>query len=80
MSITGIALYRKLEAANATWSMRDCSAFVLGMNASYLAQRGELVLSERALINAFRHLWRERKFWLAWTVARSLLWGVRSDE
>jgi len=45
------------------------------MNPSYLAQRGERELSERALINTFRHLWGERRYWLAWTVARAILWG-----
>ena len=75
MGITGIELYRLLESAKITWSRRDCSAFVFGMNPSYLAQRGDRELSERALVNAFRHLWAERKYWLAWQVARAILFG-----
>jgi len=75
MTMTGIELYRLLESAKITWSRRDCSAFVFGMNPSYLAQRGDRELSERALVNAFRHLWTERRYWLAWTVARAILFG-----
>ena len=75
MAKTGIQLYRSLEDAKVTWSRRDCSAFVLVINPSYLAQRGDRRLSERALINAFRHLWTERRYWLAWKVARAILWG-----
>ena len=75
MAMTGIELYRFLESAKITWSRRDCSAFVFGMNPSYLAQRGDRELSERALVNAFRHLWAGRRYWLAWKVARLILFG-----
>lgn len=75
MNTTGISLYQYLERHKATWSKRDASTYLFGMNPSYLAQRGDRELSERALINLFQHLWRERRFLLCWKVARLVLWG-----
>lgn len=77
MPTTGSSLYLYLLSRNVTWSRRDMSSYLLGMNPSYLAQLGNRELSERALINLFRFLWSERRFWLAFNVARLILWGGR---
>ena len=60
MKTTGIDLYHYLARHKVTWSRRDASSYLFGMNPSYLAQRGDRELSERALINLFRRLWDER--------------------
>jgi hypothetical protein len=75
MPTTGIALYQYLAHHKVTWSRRDASSYLFGMNPSYLAQLGDRQLSERALINLFRFLWGERRYWLAFNVARLILWG-----
>lgn len=80
MNTTGIDLYHYLARRKVTWSRRDCSQFLLGMNPSYLAQRGDRELSERALINLFQHLWGEHRFWLCWKVARIILWRRPSNR
>ena len=72
---TGIDIYHHLARRKLTWSLRDCSTHFLGMNASYLAQRGDRELSERAMINLFQRLWEERRFLLCWKVARLILFG-----
>lgn len=74
MNTTGISLYQYLERHKATWSKRDASTYLFGMNPSYLAQRGDREISERALINLFQHLWGERRFLLCWKVAQVILW------
>lgn len=73
MNTTGTAIYLLLERKKITWSRRDASTYLLGMNPSYLAQRGDRELSERALINLFQFLWRERRYSLALGVAHELL-------
>ena len=75
MKNTGTSIYRLMEQKKISWSKRDMSQFLLGMNPSYLAQLGDRELSERALINLFRFLWGERRFWLAARVAHCLLFG-----
>lgn len=75
MPTTGIALYHYLARKKVTWSRRDASSYLFGMNPSYLAQRGDRELSERALINLFRRLWEERRYLLAARVACVVLWG-----
>ena len=75
MPTTGIALYQYLALRKVTWSRRDASSYLFGMNPSYLAQRGDRELSERALINLFRYLWEARRFILAFRVARAILFG-----
>lgn len=75
MFTTGIDIYHQLERRKLTWSLRDCSSHFLGMNPSYLAQRGDRELSLQALTNLFRRLWEERHFILAFRVARAILFG-----
>ena len=75
---TGIHIYHQLVRRKLTWSLRDCSSYFLGMNPSYLAQRGDRALSERALIHLFRRLWPNHLI-LAIKVARLILF-VGSDR
>lgn len=77
MKTTGISLYQYLARHKVTWSKRDASTYLFGMNPSYLAQLGDGELSERALINLFQHLWEERRYVIALRVARAILWGDR---
>jgi hypothetical protein len=74
MTTTGIHVYRLLVRRKLTWSLRDCSSYFFGMNPSYLAQRGDRALSERALIHLFRRLWPNHMI-LAIKVARLILFG-----
>ena len=75
MTITDLDFYQSLALRGWTTSHRDYSSYYLGMNASYVAQRGDRGLSERALINLFRRLWEERHFLLAAKVAWAILFG-----
>jgi hypothetical protein len=79
MPTTGTALYHYLAHRKVTWSRRDASEFIFGMNPSWLAQRGDREVSPAALINLFQFLWRERRYWLAFNVARAILWGGRAE-
>jgi hypothetical protein len=74
-TMTGIEIYHLLARRNLSWSRRDASHFILKMNPSYLAQRGHLPLSHRAMLNLFTHLWQERRYVLAARVAWVILWG-----
>jgi hypothetical protein len=67
-------LYQKLFENNLTTSQRDFSARYLCMNPSYLAQRRDAAVSERALINCFQQLWHEHRYILAARVALIVLW------
>jgi hypothetical protein len=69
--------YSILSAAGHTTSLRDYSAYYLGMAENYACLRGERGPSERALVNLFRRLWDERRFWLAAKVARAILFEMR---
>jgi hypothetical protein len=65
--------YRELERRGLTTSQRDFSTYYLSMAPNYACLRTGRGLSERALINLFRRLWEERRFWLALRVAHELL-------
>lgn len=75
MTITGIEIHHRLVRAKLAWSLRDTSQFILKMNPSYLAQRGHLPLSDRAMPSLFRHVWQERRYILAAKIGRAILWG-----
>lgn len=74
MTTTGIDLYHQLVRRKLTSSLRDCSSYFLGMNPSYLAQRGDRELSKRALTHLFLRLWPNHPI-LAIKVARLILFG-----
>lgn len=76
--MNGIEIYAECERKNLTWSRRDFSQWLLGMNPSYLVQRGDRPLSQAALTNLFQHLWGKRRYLLAAKVGRAILWGERS--
>lgn len=78
VTMTGIQAYQLLARENLSWSRRDTSQFILKMNPSYLAQRGHLPLSDRAMLHLFRHLWQERRYLLAAKIGRAILWGSAS--
>jgi hypothetical protein len=67
--------YRTLFRRGLTNSLRDYSAYYLGMAENYACLRGERGPSERALIHLFRRHWEEHRFLLAALVAVNILWG-----
>jgi hypothetical protein len=75
MTNTDLNFYRPLAARGYTTSLRDYSSYYLGMAENYACLRGERGPSERALINLFRRLWEERRFILAFRVAKAILFG-----
>lgn len=79
MNNVGIDFYPILAKRGLTTSQRDFSSYYLGMAENYACLRGERGPSERALINLFRRLWEERRYWLAFTVARAILWGGHTE-
>jgi hypothetical protein len=79
MTNAGIPYYPLLARHNLTNSLRDYSGHYLGMAENYACVRGNRGPSERALINLFRCLWKERHFILATRVAWAILWGDRTD-
>jgi hypothetical protein len=78
MQNTGFDFYRHLSRRGLTSSLRDYSAYYLGMAENYACLRGERGPSERALINLFRRLWEEHRYLLAVRVAVVILWGDHS--
>jgi len=80
MQNTGFDFYRHLSRRGLTTSKRDYSAYYLGMAENYICLRGERGPSERALINLFRRLWEERRFWLAAKVAWVILFGFAAED
>jgi len=68
-------IYHVLTRRKLTWSLRDYSSRYLGMAPNYACLRGSQGPSERALIHMFKQLWSERHYWLAFRVARIILWG-----
>ena len=75
MAHTDLDFYRPLAQRGLTTSLRDYSSYYLGMAENYACLRGERGPSERALINLFRRLWEERRFILAFRVAKAILFG-----
>ena len=77
MTNAGIDFYHQLARRSLTTSLRDYSSRYLGMAENYACLRGDRVPSERAMINLFRRLWKERHYILAGRVAWAILWGER---
>lgn len=77
---TGLEIYRLLARRKLTWSLRDCSTYLLGKNPSYLAQRGHLPLSERSLVRLFRHLWATGHIAMAARIGWLILWESGPSE
>lgn len=80
MAITGIEIYHLLARRKLTWSLRDCSTYLLGKNPSYLAQCGDRPLALSALTHLFRYLMHEHRYILAAKVGRAILWGTPPAE
>lgn len=74
MTNAGIDFYTLLARRGWTTSHRDYSSYYLGMAENYACLRGDRGPSERALINLFRRLWEERRYFIALRVARAVLW------
>jgi hypothetical protein len=69
----GLDFYHPL--AKRGLSLRAYSRDYLGMAENYACLRGAKRPSERALINLFRRLWKERRLILAARVGTAILWG-----
>lgn len=65
--------YLLLAKRGLTTSQRDFSTYYLSMAPNYMCLRGDRGPSERALINLFRRLWDERRYWLAARIAWAIL-------
>lgn len=76
MKHPGPDFYPLLVKRGLTTSHRDYSAYYLSMAPNYACLRGSRGPSERALVNLFRRLWAERRFWLAAKVARTILFDT----
>lgn len=73
MSNAGPDFYCLLAKRGLTTSRRDYSTYYLSMAPNYACLRGDRGPSDRALINLFRRLLDERRYWLAAKVAWTIL-------
>jgi hypothetical protein len=71
-------IYDILLKRGLTTSQRDFSTYWAGKSPSYLATTGGL--SDSAMLAVFRKLIEEGRWWLAWRVARMVLFGRRQHD
>ena len=73
MTNTNLDFYSIIAKRGLTTSQRDFSSYYLSMAPNYMCLRGDRGPSERALINLFRRLLDERRYFLAVRVAWAIL-------
>ena len=71
-------IYDILFKRGLTTSQRDFSTYWIGRSPSYYATTG--ALSDGAMIAVFKKLIEERRWLLAWRVARMVLFGRRQPD
>ena len=77
---TDLDIYHRLVKRGLTRSRRSASVELFGAAANYLSTRADRGPSAAALIHLFRVLVRRRHYWLATTVAWTILFGRSADD